>query len=60
MTASAAPQADLQSDTVLELIAGSTFVATAIRPHDELDGHWIDSLVDIIARGDRAVDGRWS
>ena len=35
-------RADVQSSTVLELIAGSTFVATAIRPRDELDAEWVE------------------
>ena len=42
---------DVQSSTVLELIAGSTFVATAIRPRDELDAEWIDGVVDVIVGG---------
>jgi hypothetical protein len=41
----------VQSSTVLELIAGSTFVATAIRPRDELGPAWVDSVVDVILRG---------
>ena len=44
-------RSDVQSSTVLELIAGSTFVATALRPRDELGAAWIDSVVDIIFRG---------
>jgi AcrR family transcriptional regulator len=44
-------RSDVQSSTVLELIAGSTFVATAIRPRDELGRAWVDSVVDVILRG---------
>ncbi len=42
---------DVSSATVLELIAGSTFVATAIRPLDDLGPEWVESVVDIIMRG---------
>jgi AcrR family transcriptional regulator len=42
---------DVQSSTVLELIAGSTFVATAIRRTDELGPDWVEHIVDIIVRG---------
>jgi AcrR family transcriptional regulator len=41
----------VESSTVLELIAGSTFVATAIRPHDALGNNWVDHVVDIIISG---------
>jgi hypothetical protein len=41
----------VESSTVLELITGSTFVATAIRPREELGPAWVDSVVDIILRG---------
>lgn len=41
----------VQSSTVLELIAGSTLVATAIRPLDQLGPAWIDDVVDVILRG---------
>jgi len=42
---------DVQSSTVLELIAGSAFVATAGRPLDEIGPFWVDDVVDIIMRG---------
>jgi AcrR family transcriptional regulator len=44
-------RAGVQPSTVLELIAGSTFVATAIRPLDETGSAWIDDIVDLIMRG---------
>ena len=44
-------RADVRSSNVLELIAGSTLVATAIRPTDELDAEWVDRVVDIIVAG---------
>jgi AcrR family transcriptional regulator len=44
-------RADVQPSTVLELIAGSTFVATAIRPLNEIGPDWIDDIVDLIMRG---------
>ena len=39
------------SSTVLELIAGSTLIATAIRPLDDLEPDWVDRTVDVIIRG---------
>ena len=44
-------RADVQSSTVLELIAGSAFVATAIRPLDEIGSGWVEDVVDVIMRG---------
>jgi AcrR family transcriptional regulator len=39
------------ASTVLEIIAGSTFVATAIRLTEDLDDAWIDRVVDVIMLG---------
>ena len=44
-------RAGVQSSTVLELIAGSTFVATAIRPLDQIGPAWVDDVTDLIMRG---------
>ena len=44
-------RADVHPSTVLELISGSTFVATAIRPLEEIDSSWIDGVTDLIMRG---------
>ena len=44
-------RADVHSSTVLELIAGSTFVATAVRPREELGAEWVGRVVDIIVGG---------
>jgi AcrR family transcriptional regulator len=44
-------RADVHPSTVLELIAGSAFVATAIRPLDEIGADWIEDVVDVIMRG---------
>jgi AcrR family transcriptional regulator len=41
----------VRSSTVLELIAGSTLVATIIRPLDEIGPDWVDDVVDVIFRG---------
>jgi AcrR family transcriptional regulator len=41
----------VQSSTVLELIAGSTFVATAIRPRDQIGPAWVEDVVELIMRG---------
>jgi AcrR family transcriptional regulator len=42
---------DVESSTVLELIAGSTFVATALRPGEQLGADWVERVVDIIVGG---------
>ena len=42
---------DVESSTVLELIAGSTFIAIAIRPLEETGPDWVDRIVDVIIRG---------
>ena len=44
-------RAGVRSSTVLELIAGSTFVATAIRPPDQIGPAWVEDVVDVIMRG---------
>lgn len=44
-------RAGVQPSTVLELIAGSVFLASAIRPVDELGPSWVDRVVDVIMRG---------
>jgi len=53
-----AVRADLQPSTVLEVIAGSTMVATVIRPLDELGSDWIEDVVDLILRGIAKPDDR--
>lgn len=44
-------RADVKASTVFELIAGTAFVATAIRPLEAIDDGWIDDIVDLIMRG---------
>ncbi len=44
-------RAGVRSSMVLDLIAGSTLVATAIRPLEEIGPDWVDDVVDIIMRG---------
>ena len=44
-------RADVKTSTVFELIAGTAFVATAIRPLGAVDDEWIDDVVDLIVRG---------
>lgn len=44
-------RADVKASTVLELIAGTAFIATAIRPLGAVDDRWIDDVVDLIMRG---------
>ena len=41
----------VQSTTVLELIAGSTLVATILRPRDDIDAEWVEGIVEVIVRG---------
>jgi AcrR family transcriptional regulator len=41
----------VRASVVLEIIAGSTLVATAIRPSETLDADWVDRVVDIIMKG---------
>jgi len=41
----------VQSTTVLELIAGSTLVATILRPGADLDARWVEDVVEVIVRG---------
>lgn len=42
---------DVKTSIVFELIAGTAFVATAIRPPDAVDDGWVDEVVDLIMRG---------
>jgi len=44
-------RAGVQSSTVLELIAGSTLVATILRPRDDIGPDWVEDVVDVIVRG---------
>jgi len=44
-------RAEVKTSTVFELIAGTAFVATAIRPLGAVDDRWIDDVVDLIMRG---------
>ena len=41
----------VQASTLLELIAGATFVATAIRPADQIGSAWVEDVVDLIMHG---------
>lgn len=41
----------LEAATVVELIAGATFIATAIRPGDDLGPAWVDQVVAIVLGG---------
>jgi AcrR family transcriptional regulator len=42
---------DVESSTVLDLIAGSTLVATTIRPFEDAGDEWVDRVVDVIMGG---------
>lgn len=41
----------LAAATVVELIAGATFIATAIRPTEDLGPDWVEQVVDVVLRG---------
>lgn len=41
----------LTASAVVELIAGATLVATAIRGADDLGPEWVDGVVEIVGRG---------
>ena len=44
-------RAGVESSTVLEMIAGSTLLATVLRPIDEIGRDWIEDVVELIMRG---------
>ena len=44
-------RAAVRSTTVLELIAGTTLVATIIQPLDSIGPDWVEDVVEIIMRG---------
>ncbi len=44
-------RAGVAPQTVLELIAGSTLIATATRPKAEIGPKWVDDVVDLIMSG---------
>jgi len=44
-------RADVEATTVLEVIAGSTMVATMIQPDVDIDERWVEGVVDIILGG---------
>jgi AcrR family transcriptional regulator len=49
--ASGLVRAGVDPDILLDVIGGSTVMALAIRPGRELDRHWVDQTVALIARG---------
>ena len=44
-------RADVQSSTVLEIIAGSTLLATVLRPLDDIGQDWVEDVVELVMRG---------
>jgi AcrR family transcriptional regulator len=44
-------RADVRPRTLLDMISGSAFLASAIGPPERIDDHWIDEVVDLIMRG---------
>ena len=44
-------RAGVQPSTVLEMIAGSTLLATVLRPLDEIGRDWVEDVVEVIMRG---------
>ena len=44
-------RADVETSMVFELIAATAFIATTIRPMDQIGPDWVDGVVDLIMRG---------
>jgi hypothetical protein len=44
-------RADVRSSAVLEIIAGSTVIATVLRPGEPIDPEWVEVVVDLIVQG---------
>jgi AcrR family transcriptional regulator len=42
---------DVTPQTLLDIISGSAFLASAIGPPERIDDHWVDEVVDLIMRG---------
>jgi hypothetical protein len=42
---------DVRPATLIDLISGSAFLATAVGPPDRIDDQWIDEVIDLIVRG---------
>jgi AcrR family transcriptional regulator len=42
---------DVRPTTLLDLISGSAFLASAVGPPDRVDDHWVDEVIDLIVRG---------
>jgi AcrR family transcriptional regulator len=42
---------DVEPRTLLDLISGSAFLATAVGPPDRINDRWVDQVVDLIMRG---------
>ncbi|HWE65309.1 MAG TPA: TetR/AcrR family transcriptional regulator [Acidimicrobiales bacterium] len=42
---------DVEPRTLLDLISGSAFLATAVGPADRINDRWVDQVVDLIMRG---------
>ena len=41
----------VRAATLLDLISGSAFLATAVGPPERIDPQWIDEVIDLIMRG---------
>jgi AcrR family transcriptional regulator len=41
----------VRPETLLDMISGSAFLASAVGPPDRIDERWIDEVVDLILRG---------
>ncbi len=44
-------RSDVRPTTLLDMIAGSAFLASVVGPRDRIDKEWIDEVVDLIMRG---------
>ncbi|HEX3795991.1 MAG TPA: TetR/AcrR family transcriptional regulator [Acidimicrobiales bacterium] len=44
-------RSDVSPATLLDMISGSAFLATAVGPPERIDSQWIDEVIDLIMRG---------
>jgi hypothetical protein len=42
---------EVRPATLLDMISGSAFLASAVGPPDRIDDYWIDEVIDLILRG---------
>jgi AcrR family transcriptional regulator len=42
---------EVRPETLLDMISGSAFLASAVGPPDRIDERWVDEVIDLILRG---------